>query len=339
MAIETNYVNFHKNKKNHFVYELERSADITQPMSLVIIVDANFDINEIVINMSFANILLFSCNLRTLAKFGTNVCISHLGKNKQEINIDLPFGWLFGKFMTIKHIVSSPIITVFSSDTRHDIHNIKILYKSIYYDSDNRAVIHNTQMMILFQQIESSYVVIDKVENINEYFTFTKTIQLKSLVRGFFIESNNISEISHIDLKLNEHLRQTYYISNVKNKNKEHSDMYYFPLNDDYDYKTISRETLHGGQCNLRNGNITMSFSVHFKTKYTDLGIKFLNIHVLSLNKFKYDGNNNVSFEYIPIIQDLMLDKELDTDKADIHKAEDGLTKNESFQIPNTIEI
>ena len=340
IAIETNYVKFSKTKKNHFTYKLERSGDITQPISLVMIADANFNINNIVINMTFVDTLLFSCNLRTLAKFKTNIYISHLSENKQEINVDLPFEWLFGKFMTIKNVAHSPIITIFSSDVQHDIHDIKILYKSIYYEIADRAIIFHTQMDILFQQIESIYLDIGQTVNTNKDFIFKKDVHLQSLMRGFFVEGDNISEISHIDLNLNGLLRQTYYMSDIRRKNDKCSEMYYFPLNDNYNYKTISPETLHGGQCNLGSEDIQMSFSIHFKTKYTDLGIKFLNIHVLSINILKYDDDNNVSFKHIPTIQDLMLNEKPDAvNKIDNNVAVDGLDKSESFLIPEVIEI
>jgi hypothetical protein len=151
----------------------------------------------------------------------------------------------------------------------------------------------------IIQQISSIDVeqktFITQENQLNEFVVNTN--ELNGFVKGFFIESQNISELSELQFFLNGHVRTDYNSFLIRNKCKKYSDnMIFFPLNDSL-FNERKYNSYQGG-LNL-NPSVDSIIRLKFRTNRNRVKIYSLNINNYNQRNGLFELQENINIIHL----------------------------------------
>ena len=154
-----------------------------------------------------------------------------------KLYLQIPFEIFFGKIKLYR--LNSNTISFYIkniSNLANYVVNSSLLYKSYTYG--NRDNLHDISYNII-QQISSIELNVSLNELNNESREFVlNTDSFEGFTKGFFIESQNISELEELQFFINGYVRTNYDRFLIRNKCvRINENMLYYPFNSDMSYQ------------------------------------------------------------------------------------------------------
>lgn len=343
-SIENIELEFQKNDDNEdsYVFSCECTPDgpVTLPKAICIKGRVDFlgvsTIKKARILYTYKDVTIYDCTIGMITKLDGCIITS------EYMIVDLPNKWLAGKFNSIGSLQYLPKFTIIFPRNENlgpqcYINNVFLNYELSFYEQNDVNDLRYKPHEVLFQQLEN--INTESIENTNTTTTLTFAINSELIHRGYFITNEgygfNLNRIQQIKMTLNGHIRFDYSKWMI-NSNTIYvgCDAIYLPLNDNLDYKQISKKSLSGGTCNM--SKILTAKIVIVCDKFPN--IEKILIHALCLNEMMYDGKGNITIKHktntinnvvAPKLQNKLL-KNIDVD--DINITNESTNESDEFQ-------
>ena len=165
-----------------------------------------------------------------------------------------------------------------------------------YLDPSNNIIIQQLSSIDVEEQPNTRQETNTTQENqLNEFVINTN--ELNGFIKGFFIESENIDELSELKFLLNGNLRSDYNSFLIKNKcNKCSENMIFFPLND---------SLFHERKYNSYQGGLNLTSSIDsilhlkFRTPRVRVKIYTLNVNHYTQRNGSFQLHENITMTHL----------------------------------------
>jgi hypothetical protein len=236
---------------NTSTIEIDRCCDIIIPEYLEFIMNSNYSKEQFISELKKTTLTLTIYNQNEI-KFPLDLLVnlSEPIYCDNKIYVNTHFDIFFGNipFISIPKklddVVSFSLINY--NNLSQFIQRFGLMSKLSYLDTEDRNILLRTNFIKVFQEL--SYIKFNMKNILTDNNTYKFNVDFESVSKGFFIESNNINNLSEIKLTLqgkDRFLLNKFLIQ--KKCVKINNNMIYFPFNYDKSYTDTSSESYEGG--------------------------------------------------------------------------------------------
>lgn len=227
---------------------LDRLCDIIIPEHIEFIMNTNYSLEEFLRELKKTTLTLKIASQPEI-QFPLNLLInlSEPIYCDNKIYIKTHFETFFGN---IPHVAIQDTIIEFSlsnfTNLSQFIEKFGLICNLTFLDTDERRRLAVNDYTKIFQEL--SWIEYDMRNIITNNNIYSFHTNFESISKGFFIECNNINNLSEIQLIVN--LQERFYLNKFLIQTKcvkINENMLYFPFNFDKSYKDTSTESYEGG--------------------------------------------------------------------------------------------